>query len=86
MNNLTLRAISGTVYVGLISVCVLMGNFPAWILFLILTFLSLWEYNRLLLKHLSIFQQILFMVTGLFFYSILSRWLMGAHIPYHILD
>jgi len=83
MNNLTLRAISGTVYVALISICILMGTWPAWILLLVITFFSLWEYKTLLLKELSILQKILFLLTGLFLYAVLSLW-QFMYIPSYI--
>lgn len=74
MNNLTLRAISGTVYVTLISLCLLMGSWSAFSLFLILTFFCLWEYKSLLLGELSVLQKTLFILCGLYLFSILSLW------------
>lgn len=57
MNNLTQRAISGTIYVAIISGSLLMGSWSAFSLFLVLTFICLWEYKTLLLDELSVIQK-----------------------------
>jgi hypothetical protein len=46
MNNLTLRAISGAIFVALVVVCLLGGTWPAWSMLLLFTFLSLHEYQN----------------------------------------
>ncbi|MFM9945543.1 MAG: phosphatidate cytidylyltransferase [Bacteroidia bacterium] len=74
MNNITLRAISGTVYVAIISICLLLGNWAAFSLLFILTFLCLWEYKALLLNELSVFQKTLFLICGLYLFSVLGLW------------
>ncbi len=74
MNNLTIRAISGTIYVTLISLSLLMGNWAAFSLFFLLTFLCLWEFKKLLLEELSVLQKTLFVLCGLYLFSVLSLW------------
>lgn len=74
MNNFTQRAISGTIYVSLISVSLLMGSWSAFSLFFVLTFLCLWEYKTLLLDDLSLLQKTLFILCGLYLFSLLSFW------------
>jgi phosphatidate cytidylyltransferase len=74
MNNFTLRAISGTIYLTLISLCLLMGNWAAFSLFFLLTFLCLWEYNALLLKDNATLQKIFFMLGGLYIFTIFCFW------------
>ncbi len=74
MNNLTQRAISGTVYVAIISGSLLMGSWSAFSLFLVLTFICLWEYKTLLLDELSVIQKTLFILCGLYLFSVLSLW------------
>lgn len=74
MNNLKKRAIAGSIYVALISLGLLMGSWTAFILFFILTILSLWEYKGLLLKELSILQKTLFITCGLYLFTITCLW------------
>lgn len=74
MNNFTKRAISGTIYVTLISLSLLIGSWSAFSLLLVLAFLCLWEYKLLLLDGLSVFQKIVFILCGLYLFSVLSLW------------
>ena len=74
MNNFTQRAISGTVYVALISISLALGNWPAFCLLFLLCFLCLWEYKTLMLKELSTFQKAFFIICGLYLFGILGLW------------
>jgi len=74
MNNLTLRAISGLVYVTIISVCLILGTWPAFGLIFLFTFFCLWEYKGLLLSDLSFLQKTLFIIFGLYLFTLLSLW------------
>ncbi len=74
MNNITTRAISGTIFVALITVSLLAGSWLAFSLFTVLTFLCLWEYKSLLLEELSVLQKTLFILCGLYLFAVLSLW------------
>jgi phosphatidate cytidylyltransferase len=81
MNNITTRAISGTIFVALITVSLLAGSWLAFSLFAVLTFLCLWEYKSLLLQDLSVLQKSIFMLGGLYLFSVLSLWQKEGYIP-----
>jgi len=72
MNNLTLRAISGALFVALVVVCLLGGTWPAWGMLLLFSFLSLREYQNLLLPNLSFIQKLLFIISGCYLFAVLS--------------
>ena len=74
MNNLTLRAISGTVYVAVIVLCLLMGTWPTLVLLFTITFFCLWEYKNLVLVELSGLQKTVFILCGLYLFTVLSFW------------
>lgn len=74
MNNITTRAISGTIYVALIAVSLLAGSWLAFSLFTVLTLICLWEYKSLLLEELSVLQKTLFILCGLYLFAVLSLW------------
>jgi len=74
MNNFTLRTISAAVYVAVIGICLLGGTWSAFGLFFTLTFLCLWEYKNILLVELTLIQKILFMVFGLYLFTMLCLW------------
>ncbi len=72
MNNLTLRAISGAIFVALVVVCLLGGTWPAWSMLLLFTFLSLREYQNLLLPNLTLVQKLVFILSGCYLFTVLS--------------
>ncbi len=85
MNNLTLRAISGAIFVALVVVCLLGGTWPAWSMLLLFTFLSLREYQNLLLPNLTLVQKLVFIISGCYLFAVsnhlwdgsIARLLMG---------
>lgn len=74
MNNFTQRTITAIFYVMVIVLCLQTGTWPA---FTLLAGFSLWgllEYRNMLLKEVSIFQSILFVVGGVYIFSLIALW------------
>ncbi len=74
MNNFNQRAISGSIYVALVSVSLLFGHWSAFCLFFLLCFLCLWEYKTLMLDELSAVQKGFFILCGLYLFGLLGLW------------
>lgn len=74
MNNFTLRTISGTVYIGIIISCLLMGTWASFSLFFLFNFLALFEYSRLVLSKYSFSHKAIFIISGIIIFSITALW------------